>query len=358
MNFLKATLLAVPVTLVLSGCGDWKKNPVPETKNATTGEAFDLETLRNHSKDVITHGQDKPREITNTVIVEKPVIVVKEESTYDEKFIVITPDTQMTFNEGQEAIFKVYARVLVQGVQISLTAKNLPEGATLTASQTEKDLYLLKWNPALYTVASNENIKTFNVKLVAEIVSVSSQQNADKLKGMVREREVSLFLFKNQEAPSELKVEGLTSEVAQGQETPFSVTVKVPGIDGRSAQKPRLVISYDGVSFTSGNDFLELDGSRHVVADKSKKEPEYLGDFKWKFSLVFDTKNISVQPQLAKDGTFMVNANGLRVRLSFKAYSPNSLSTPETLSKLKIRFATPEVTTPPAAAEQTTTGAQ
>lgn len=357
MNFLKTTLLAVPVTLVLSGCGDWNKNPVPESKTST-GEAFDLDTLRKHSKDVITHGQDKPREITNTVIVEKPVVVVKEESTIDQKFIVITPDAQMTFNEGQEGVFKVYARVLVPGVQIALTAKNLPEGATLTASQAEKDLYLLKWNPALYTVSSNENMKTFNVKLVAEINSVSSQQNADKLKGLVREREVNLFLFKNQEAPSELKVDGLASEVAQGQEIPFSVTVKVPGIDGRTAQKPRLVISYDGVSYTTGNDFLELDGSRHVVADKNKKDPEYLGDSKWKFSLVFDTKNISVQPQLAKDGSFMVNATGLRVRLSFKAYSPNSLSTPETLSKLKIRFASQEPTTPPPAAGQATTGAQ
>lgn len=342
MNFLKTTLLAVPVTLALTGCGDWQKNPVPESKNATTGEAFDLETLRKHSKDVITHGQDKPREITNTVIVEKPVVVVKEESTIDQKFIVITPDNQMTFNEGQEATFKVYARVLVPGVQIKLTGSNLPEGATLTASQTEKDLYLLKWTPALYTLSSNENMKSFNVKLTAEIVSVSSQQNADKLKGLVREKEVSLFLFKNQEAPSGLAIDGLTNEISQGQETPFTVTVKVPGIDGRSAQKPRLVISYDGVSYTTGNDFLELDGSRHVVADKNKKDPEYLGDSRWKFSLVFDTKNISVQPQLAKDGSFMVKATGLRVRLSFKAYSPNSLSTPETLSQLKIRFATQE----------------
>ncbi len=343
MNFLKTTLLAVPVTLALTGCGDWEKNPVPESKTAT-GEAFDLETLRKHSKDVITHGPEKPREITNTVVVEKPKVVVKEESSIDEKFIVITPDSQMTFNEGQEASFKVYARVLVPGVKIRLTAQGLPEGATLTASADEKDLYLLKWKPDLYTVASNANMKSFNVKLIAEIESASSQQNLDKLKGLVREKEISLFLFKNQEAPSALAVEGLANEVQQGTETAFSVIVKVPGIDGRSPQKPRLVISYDGVSYTAGNDFLELDGSRHVVADQNKKEPEYLGDSKWKFNLIFDTKKITVQPQLAKDGTFMVNATGLRVRLSFKVYGPNGLSTPEALSQLKIRYVQPTET--------------
>lgn len=338
MNFLKTTLLALPVTLVLSGCGDWKKNPVPESKNATTGESFDLDTLRKHSKDVVTHGPDKPREITNTVVVEKPKVVVKEESTVDEKFIVITPDAQMTFNEGQESSFKVYARVLVPGVQIKLTAQGLPEGATLEASEKEKDLYILKYNPALYTVASTANMKAVNVKFIAEVVSATSQ-NADKLKGLVREKETTLFVFKNQEAPAELKVEGLGAEVMQGLETVFTVTVKVPGIDGRSQQKPRLVVSYDGVSYTAGNDFLELDGSRHVIADSKQKDPEYLGDSRWKFKLVFDTKKITVQPQLAKDGTFMVNANGVRVRLSFKVYGPNGLSTPESLTQLKIRFA-------------------
>jgi hypothetical protein len=117
--------------------------------------------------------------------------------------------------------------------------------------------------------------------------------------------------------------------------------VTVPGIDGSASMKPRLVISYDGVSFTAGNSFLELDGSRYVVADLNHKDPEYLGNAQWKFSLIFDTKNISVQPQLAKDGSILKAADGSRVRLSFKAYNPYGLATPETLTQLKIRYAKP-----------------
>lgn len=342
MNILRTTLLALLVTFLITACGDWDKNPVPSS--STSSGTFDLETLREQSKKVLAEGPDKPREITNTVIVEKPKLVVKEESTIDEKFIVITPDAQMTFNEGQEATFKVYARVLISGVQIKLSAQGLPEGARLEASSKERDLYLLTWKPGLYTVPSNANMKTYTVKLTAEIAGSSSQTNADKLQGLMREKEVSLFLFKNQETPGDLIVKDLGNELSEGQVTPFSVVVTVPGTDSQTPQKPRLVISFDGVSYTAGNSFLEVDGSRHVLADLKNKDPKYLGDSKWKFSLVFDTKNITVQPQLAKDGSFLVNADGLRVRLTFKVYAPNGLSTPETLRQLKIHYAKPEPT--------------
>lgn len=339
MNHIKSFLTLIPVGLALTGCGEWKKNPVPESNGVT------LADYRKYAKEQSTQGPEKPRVITNTVIVEKPQVIVKEESSIDDKFIVITPDSQMTFNEGQAASFKVRARVLVPGVQVKLTAQGLPDGATLKASQAEKDLYVLSWTPSLYTVPSNASMKTYNVKLVAEVVVADDAKNAAQLKGLVRSKEINLFLFRNQELPSGLKVENLPGELVEGVLTPFSVTVAVPGIDGSASVKPRLVISYDGVSYTAGNNFLELDGSRYVVADLNQKDPEYLGDSKWKFSLLFDTKNISVQPQLAKDGTILKNSDGTRVRLSFKAFSPIGLATPETLQQIKIKY-TKTITAP------------
>jgi hypothetical protein len=148
-------------------------------------------------------------------------------------------------------------------------------------------------------------------------------------------------VFRTQEGPSGLSVSGLTSTVTEGTLTPFTITVRVPGVDNKAAQKPRLVVSYDGVSYTAGNTFLELDASRYVVSDLNQKDAEYLGDFKWKFALIFDTKNISVQPQLAKDGTILASADGSRVRVSFKAYSPNGMSTPEHLVQIKISYNKP-----------------
>ncbi|WP_413944532.1 hypothetical protein [Bdellovibrio sp. HCB-162] len=330
MKNTKTLLPLVALTLAAVGCGEYKKDP-----------ASGLAEMRKNAKVQAQQGPDKPREITNTVIVEKPVVVVKEESTIDEKFIVITPDAQMTFNEGQQAQFKIRARVLVPGIEIKLTASGLPDGAKLEKSTQEKDLYILTWTPALYTVPANAAMKSYTAKVSAEVTSSSSQVEADKLKGLVREKEFNIFLFRNQEAPSALTVAGLASEVNEGSLVPFTVTVKVPGTDNKAPQKPRLVVSYDGVSYTAGNSFLELDGARYVVADLNKKEAEYLGDSKWKFTLIFDTKNISVQPQLAKDGSILSNADGTRVRLSFKVYSPYGLSTPESLTQVKVRYTKP-----------------
>ncbi|HWU44091.1 MAG TPA: hypothetical protein VN132_11655, partial [Bdellovibrio sp.] len=313
LNHFKKILWALPASLLIAGCGEWNKNPVPDSSGVN------LSDIRKYSKQQIDNGPQKPRVITETVVVEKPQVVVREESSIDDKFIVITPDSQMTFNEGQSSSFNVRARVLIPGVQIKLTASGLPDGATLTASNSEKDLYLLNWSPALYTVPRDANMKTYNVKITAEIIITADTKNADQLKGLVREKEINLFLFRNQELPTGLKIENLPTVVDEGQQTPFNVIVTVPGIDGSASMKPRLVISYDGVSFTAGNSFLELDGSRYVVADLNHKDPEYLGNAQWKFSLIFDTKNISVQPQLAKDGSILKAADGSRVRLSFKA---------------------------------------
>lgn len=332
MKHIKSLITLIPVGFILAGCGGWKKDPVPNASGVT------LTDLRKYAKEQDQNGPEKPRVITETVVVEKPQVVVKEESSIDDKFLVISPDSQMTFNEGQSASFKVRARVLVPGVNVKLTAQGLPDGATLQASSTEKDLYLLTWNPALYTVPANAGMKTYTVKLSAEVIVSDNAKNASQLKGLVREKEINLFLFRNQETPSALKVENLPLQISEGQLTPFTVTASVPGIDGSASVKPRLVVNYDGVSYTAGNGFLELDGSRYVVADINHKDPEYLGNSKWKFSLLFDTKNISVQPQLAKDGSIVKNADGTRVRLSFKVFSPFGLATPETLTQLKVAY--------------------
>ncbi len=147
------------------------------------------------------------------------------------------------------------------------------------------------------------------------------------------------MLTRTAEAPSTPVISGLNTEVTEGSLTPFTVTMKVPGVDGKTPQKPRLIVSYDGKSDTAGNSFLELDGSRYVIADLNNKDPQYLEDSQsWKFTLIFDTKNISVQPQLAKDKSVMVNADGTRVRLSIKAASPFGTSSAETLAQVKIRY--------------------
>jgi hypothetical protein len=325
-----STLAAMGV--LLSACGKYEKNPVP-----------DLNKLRESGKQEVERGPEKERIVTKEVIVEKPKVVVKEQSTIDDKFIIISPDAEMTFVEGIPASFQVRARSLVPGLKIKLTAQGLPEGAVLqnASTENEKDLYSLSWNAPLYTVAANAAVKTVKVKFVAAVTEVPPGFDKKTIEGLVREKEALLLVLRNQTPPSDLTVENLPTEITEGTLTRFSLTVKVPGIDDKAPAKPRLVVSYDGISLSAGNSFLELDGSRHIIADVSRKEAEYLGDSKWKFHLIFDTKNIGVQPPLSPTGVPMPTADSTRVRLSFKVYSPFGSATPEVLKQVKIQLDRP-----------------
>ncbi len=325
---MKTLSITLAVVFLIASCGS-KKNPV----------GSDLSTIRQQGQKAREMGPPKPTVITNTKVVEKPVEIVREESTVDDKFIVITPDPQLSFNEGESSSYNIRARVLIPGVKIQLTAENLPPGATLTPSTNEQGLYHLKWLPAYHTIPANEPMKTFITMLRAQISSAENPEIEAKLKSLVREQALFLYLFKNRPLPRDMKVEGLPSEMFEGSAPqPFAVVVTIPGTDDKAPQKPILVVSYDGVSYTPGQNYLELDGSRHVIPDTNRLEPEYMGQFKWKFYRLFDTKNISVQPQLAKDGSLMKGADRTHTRLSFKVYNSFGGSTPETPAKVQIKY--------------------
>jgi hypothetical protein len=113
-----------------------------------------------------------------------------------------------------------------------LSASGLPEGATIEASKTEKDIYVLSWTPSLYTVSSNQMVKAFTVKVTASIASTGQAKNPDSVKGLTKEVTIPLFVSRNQEAPSALTVD-LKNEVSEDALTAFTVVVKVPGIAER-----------------------------------------------------------------------------------------------------------------------------
>ncbi|WP_413557013.1 hypothetical protein [Bdellovibrio sp. HCB209] len=347
MKTVKSLMILIPAAMTITACDGWQKSP-----------SSDLEDMRAQAKVITQMGPDKPQTITKevvvteqvpvevvkTVVVEKEVEVKVKETDITRSMILLTADSEMTFAEGVSSTYKIRASLPIPGATVSLTASNLPEGASLKPS-SEKDVYVLTWNPPMYTVDAGKSLKSIPVKFTATVTNAGTAKGAEAVKGMINELDKTLFVTKNQVAPSALSVAGIAGEIMEDQLTPFSVTVTVPGIDGKSSQKPRFVITYDGNALTAGNDFMELDGARYVIADLNKKDAEYIGDSKWKINLIFDTKNIAVQPQLAKNGTIMLQANGTRVRFSIKAFSPNGLSTAEQTVQTKIVY-TKTITAP------------
>lgn len=323
---MKNVSLIILSVLFAAGCGGGgKKNPL---------SSEELKTIREEAKKADEMGAQPPQVKTETVVVEKEIEVIREESSID-KILVISPDPEMSFNEGQVSNYKIRSRALKTGVQINLLATDLPEGATLTKSPVEKDVYILSWKPAYYIIPTSSNMKTYEVKLMAKVISTDKSEDLSKYKDIVLEKSVSLFVFRNQIPPNNLKVVGLPNEVNEGTETAFKVTANIPGVDDKAPTPPVLVVRYDGITSSAGNNFIESDAARHLVI----KETKYLGNYNWEFNFIFDTKKVPAVQQLAKDGSVMLNADGVRTRMSLKVYNGIGLSTPEVLFQLKIKYA-------------------
>jgi len=213
----------------------------------------------------------------------------------------------------------------------------LPEGATFTPVEAGKSDYILTWTPAYNTVQMGKLFESIKVTIVAELGEASAEDKK-KFQGLVNKKEIELLVSIDQTAPSGLAVEGLAARVSEGTEVPFSVVVTVPGIDTKAGVKPILIASYDGVSMTPGNTSLELDGTRHVIPDLSKNHTEYIGNFQWKYNLVFDTKNSFVQAPLSPDKKLLIDATIAKVRMNFVVVSPRGTISPKFLRQVEIRL--------------------
>ncbi|MEZ0392839.1 MAG: hypothetical protein ACAH59_11535, partial [Pseudobdellovibrionaceae bacterium] len=109
----------------------------------------------------------------------------------------------------------------------------------------------------------------------------------------------------------------------------------------KSGQLPTLHVSYDRQSSIAGNPILEEDGTRYSVPDQTKRLPEYVGQNKWKFNMLFDTQNISVTPPRGKDGKLAPTADATPVRMSFKVVAPSTSSSAEVLKQVKVKLTLP-----------------
>lgn len=323
LNHIKFILPA----LLLAACsGGGSKNPVA-----------DLDKMRQDAKADAERGPELPRETVQKEIIEKynettiENTIIKEEATMNESYVHVdyaNKNNVLMFYEGTTTSTKIQLRVMIPGVKMKLTLVGAPAGATLTevSSSNEPNTYEFKWTPSLYTIAPHElSPKSMSVTLVPEFDSknMPDDETRKKIESQPLERKLHFFVSRTEERPSELSLQGLSTKatVDEGQIIPFSVTARIPGIDDKSPIKPTLAVTNDDITQIAGTQHREMPGGYYVMPDPSRAAVEYLGDFKWKFNQVFDTKNNSVQAQLAKDGSVIPNADTTHTRFRLRVYS-------------------------------------
>lgn len=296
----------------------------------------ELVQMREKAKVNLAQGpQSLPEKI---VYITKDKEVIKEQATLtDSYFKIDIADKTLSFYEGQATAYKIALRVQDPEIQMKLTAKGLPAGAELKDISTKNspNTYELRWTPALYTISYDEQPpKTMNATLVPVLISAKTPKKAEVVKGLALERTIFFSVFRNQQKPSELVLSDLPKEIQEGQIVPFSVIAKFPGVDNNAPVKPYLGSFKDNTTQVAGSEFLEMDGARYVSIDSNRASVEYLGDYKWKFNLVFDTKNNPVEAQKSKTGG-VASVDFTQVRLGMRAYGAFNAS-PATVVRIKI----------------------
>ncbi|HEY8269517.1 MAG TPA: hypothetical protein VIG33_01405 [Pseudobdellovibrionaceae bacterium] len=327
-NFLRSSLLSA--LLLTTACGGSSDNKSFE----------DISELRARAKKEMTTGPQPPPE--RVVYVTKEKEVIKEQATLtDSYFKIDLSEKMMSFYEGQPSAYKITLRVQDPQLQMKLTAKGLPSGAELKDISTAKNpnTYELRWTPPLYTISYDQQPpQIMTATLVPVLVSAKTSKKAETVKGLSLDRTITFNVFRNQDKPSELVLSGLDQDVQEGQVVPFSVIARFPGVDTNAPIKPDLGFFRDKNTQVVASNYLEMDGTRYV----SIENVEYIGDYKWKFNLVFDTKNNPVETQKSKDGSAAA-VNFTQVRLGLRVFGAFNAS-PATVVRVKIIRAATEAT--------------
>lgn len=297
-------MIMVPA-MALVACGKYEKQPVKdiaeirEQAKAQAGQGLDAPQVItnevNRTRLVVEPNDEKPKEIDQTKVAKIDASVIK-----------ITTIDEPSFVEGQKKVLKIRAFTTVQGVVTELVAVSVPTGAELQAVAGEANVYALTYTAPFNTAPSNVALK---VKL--KIVSAPKEETRQALEALPSlEKQFTLRITKTNEELSTLET-NLPAEISQDTLTPFQVTVKVPGTDEKSAL-PNLDVDDAKLGF--------------VIKNPEHEKPEFLGDSKWRFSLIFDTKNKAV-PQKN-------DATAFQARVSLKAKHGKNAS--PTLTKVIV----------------------
>jgi hypothetical protein len=298
------------LALITGSCSEYSKTPVE-----------DLSSLREHARAEVEKGPVQPQVVRETVVVEKPKVVIQEQARIDDSFLVIETDDVLSFTEGIKGQYIIKVHHLSEKLQSDLTVIQGPKGLSVKKIKDEKNVsvYSVEWSPELYQIPTG---KVFESSLLELQVKARSQDPL--LSKIQKQKKITVLLTKPDMLPQNLKIQSLPEKIKRGQTLRFQVTVEIPFLNDQSSEKPVLVISPDPMIYTPGVE-SEKDGSR-LVRLAPGKSLEYIGHHQWRFDLVLDTKDLL--PTGTGPHRFLV-----------KVFSPTGLATPTQLVRFQIEEA-------------------
>lgn len=199
----------------------------------------------------------------------------------------VDSSTHLDFYLRQQGSYQLRARSSIPGLQFTLVARDLPQGATLTKSPGAGANYVLSWTPSASVIPVGERRK----KLQAKIDFVVDQRTAHFADGIVDLSATNLTraLTLNVEFPETrpvIEVSGLeVKEIKHGSLVPFKVRIKDP--NGSEKVEPYLLFSYPREN--ASNEIKAFPLQAAILDQDVNPNPKYIGNGTWEFSKLLDT---------------------------------------------------------------------
>lgn len=255
---------------------------------------------------------------------------------------VIEPEKDVTFIAGETNSFKIRVRLFFPVDSYELKLSGLPadiQDVRLQKLADEPGSYLVTWAAPKDIISTDKNERQVVYRIELADVRANDPSVEQLFRSINRVQDFSFTIKRTGKTPVISSMSALPNEIKQGEMVPFTVDVMDPAsYDGFA---PRLDIYFQGTNRTESG--YEANGATYV---RWESVPKNLGDGRWRFSFVFDTKNNDVGAQLDKEGRRVDGATALSTRMFMKAYGSSGGVSGEKLILTKIKYKEPQKSNP------------
>lgn len=343
----KYGIFAVLAGLVLTACGSTNSDPLKDYSDVKGVPAGTQPSTKIEYVYV-------DREQRVEVPVDRPVYYpeeVKQEFAQAQVYQINFPNN-IKFTEGSETSFEFTVRVLQGKVKFDVEPSDMPAGAVIAAVSKDVNTatYKFTWTPRLGIIPtdSTEIEGLFKVSLsnLQYVSTTASENEAVKtlFETISKTKEVPYVVRRTQEIPT-LTVIGLQGNRAEGEEHRFTVEVEAPGT--YVGFEPNLNVFNDLSISPITPRGVENNGALYIRVDERNPTPVKIGEEKWRFSFVFDTKNNIMLKQLNQNGVEVAGATQFLVRVSFQAITPFGSSSDKKMLNFAVTYKPAETVTNP-----------